>query len=337
MNWFGVSGEGAHGSDDENVIGNYTLGNVLGQGTFGLVRQGKHNTTGQRVAIKIIDAQKMDREALDRETKNQLCLQHANIVKIFEIIEKRNTTFIVMELVQNELFDYLVEQGRLKESAAKKVFSQIVAAVEHCHDSMVVHRDLKPENILLDNDKNVKLADFGLSAQWRKDEFLTDSCGSPNYAAPELLHKNCQYEGPEIDVWSCGVILYVLLTNNLPFDEDSIPKLFRVIKKGHYKMPGYFSADAKDLLKGMLEVDRSKRLTIAQVRNHCWLASERGPAVDLAPTPGVAPKADTNPSPAATVRSTAVLGANATALKSVSQSAQQLIRVLSAVGSIAQA
>jgi len=172
-----------------------------------------------------------------------------------------------------DLFDYLVKHVRLDESEALRLFRQLIDGVDHCHTSGVVHRDLKAENILLDGNNNIKIADFGFAAELIPGELLTKSCGSPNYAAPELLYKGCQYRGPEIDVWSCGVILFALLTITLPFDADSIPALFRLIKRGRYNLPGYVSDDAKDLIQRMLTVDAEKRISISEIRQHSWFTA----------------------------------------------------------------
>jgi len=219
----------------------------------------------------------MEDQKLQREIRNQRCLNHRNVVKVYDVVDRDGAIHIIMEYCPKELFDYIVAQKRMKEEEARRIFRQLVAAVEHCHEQGVVHRDLKPENILLDADYNVKLADFGLSSEWHDGGYLTESCGSPNYAAPELLSKNCRYVGPEVDVWSCGVVLFTLLCNKLPFDADSCPELFKLIKRGQYSTPAYVSQEAKDLIAQMLQVDASKRVTLAEVKKHPWFVSAGNP------------------------------------------------------------
>jgi len=153
------------------------------------------------------------------------------------------------------------------------VFQQIIAGIEYCHGQRVAHRDLKPENILLDDAGNIKIADFGLSNLIRDGDFLKTSCGSPNYAAPEVVSGNL-YGGPEVDVWSCGVILFALLVGSLPFDEDNIPSLFRKIKAGAYTVPSYLSVSAQDLISKMLVVSPIERITIPEIRKHPFFLSE---------------------------------------------------------------
>ncbi|KAJ8570306.1 hypothetical protein K7X08_037278 [Anisodus acutangulus] len=169
-----------------------------------------------------------------------------------------------------ELFDYTVQKGRLQEDEARHLFQQIIAGVEYCHRNRVVHRDLKPENLLLDARGNVKIADFGLSNIMRDGHFLKTSCGSPNYAAPEVVSQKL-YAGPEVDVWSCGVILYALLCGRLPFDDENIPNLFKKIKGGLYTLPTHLSPLARDLIPRMLTVDPMKRISIPDIRQHQWL------------------------------------------------------------------
>ena len=181
--------------------------------------------------------------------------------------------YVVMEYVRSgELFDYIVEKGRLAEDEARHFFQQIISGVEYCHRNMVVHRDLKPENLLLDGTMAVKIADFGLSNVMRDGHFLKTSCGSPNYAAPEVISGRL-YAGPEVDVWSCGVILYALLCGSLPFDDENIPTLFKKIKGGVYSLPGHLSPGARDLIPRLLLVDPLKRVTIPEVRHHPWFTA----------------------------------------------------------------
>ena len=195
---------------------------------------------------------------------------HPHIIRLYEVIETPNDIYVVMEYVESgELFDYIVEKGRLMEDEARHFFQQIISGVEYCHRNMVVHRDLKPENLLLDSRSNVKIADFGLSNVMRDGHFLKTSCGSPNYAAPEVISGRL-YAGPEVDVWSCGVILYALLCGSLPFDDENIPNLFKKIKGGIYTLPSHLSPGARDLIPRMLLVDPLKRITIPEIRQHPW-------------------------------------------------------------------
>ncbi|CAN0266444.1 unnamed protein product [Ectocarpus sp. 6 AP-2014] len=256
------------------VIGRYRLSKTLGIGAFGKVKLGEHMLTGHRVAVKILNRGKI--QALDMEDKVKreinilkLC-RHPHIVRLHEIIDTPSDIFMVMEYAPNgELFDYIVSKGRPTTEEAQRLFQQIVTAVEYCHFHNIVHRDLKPENLLLDQDNNLKIADFGLSNMMRDGEFLRTSCGSPNYAAPEVI-MGTLYAGPEVDVWSCGVILYALLCGSLPFDDESIPSLFKKIKSGMYSLPSHLSALTRDLVPRMLVVDPMKRITIAEIKQHPW-------------------------------------------------------------------
>ena len=176
---------------------------------------------------------------------------------------------MVLEYAGGELFDYLVKHGKMPEERARRFFQQIVCAVEYCHRHKIVHRDLKPENLLLDNDLNVKIADFGLSNIMTDGNFLKTSCGSPNYAAPEVISGKL-YAGPEVDVWSCGVILYVLLVGRLPFDDEFIPTLFKKISSGTYSTPPFVSSGARHIIHKMLKVNPVQRITIQDIRQDPW-------------------------------------------------------------------
>lgn len=176
---------------------------------------------------------------------------------------------MVLEYAERELFDYLVERGRCNDDEARAFFQQVICAVEYCHRHKIVHRDLKPENLLIDSRKSVKIGDFGLSNIMTDGNFLKTSCGSPNYAAPEVISGKL-YAGPEVDVWSCGVILYVLLVGKLPFDDDFIPSLFKKISAGNFHMPSYISAGAANLIRRMLQVHPVHRITIQDIRKDEW-------------------------------------------------------------------
>lgn len=263
-------------SSSEVYLPNYRLGKTLGIGSFGKVKVAEHVQTGHKVAIKILNRKKIKAMDMDEKVRREIKIlklfMHPHIIRLYEVIETPTDIFVIMEYVRaGELFDYIVEKGRLGEHEARHFFQQIVSGVEYCHRNMVVHRDLKPENLLLDSKNNVKIADFGLSNVMRDGHFLKTSCGSPNYAAPEVISGKL-YAGPEVDVWSCGVILYALLCGSLPFDDESIPNLFKKIKGGIYTLPSHLTPGARDLIARMLLVDPLKRITITEIRAHPWFA-----------------------------------------------------------------
>lgn len=216
-------------------------------------------------------------EKVQREINILHLCTHPHIIRLYEVIDTPTDIFLVNEYVSGgELFDYIVSKGRLSADEARNFFHQIISGVEYCHFQKIVHRDLKPENLLLDSNLNIKIADFGLSNLMRDGDFLRTSCGSPNYAAPEVISGHL-YAGPEVDVWSCGVILYALLCGSLPFDDESIPNLFKKIKSGMYSLPTHLSQLAKNLIPRMLEVDPMKRITIPEIRLHPWFQHKLPP------------------------------------------------------------
>lgn len=270
--------EKSSSSNAQVKIGHYILGDTLGIGTFGKVKIATHHLTNHKVAVKILNRQKI--KSLDvvskikREIQNLKLFRHPHIIKLYQVISTPTDIFMVMEYVSGgELFDYIVKHGKLKEPEARRFFQQIISGVDYCHRHMVVHRDLKPENLLLDSNLNVKIADFGLSNMMHDGEFLRTSCGSPNYAAPEVISGKL-YAGPEVDIWSCGVILYALLCGTLPFDDEHVPTLFRKIKSGIFAVPDYLNKEVVSLLCLMLQVDPLKRATIAQIRDHDWFQKD---------------------------------------------------------------
>lgn len=216
-------------------------------------------------------------EKVQREINILHLCTHPHIIRLYEVIDTPTDIFLVNEYVSGgELFDYIVSKGRLSADEARNFFHQIISGVEYCHFQKIVHRDLKPENLLLDANLNIKIADFGLSNLMRDGDFLRTSCGSPNYAAPEVISGHL-YAGPEVDVWSCGVILYALLCGSLPFDDEVIPNLFKKIKSGMYSLPTHLSQLAKNLIPRMLEVDPMKRITIPEIRVHPWFQHKLPP------------------------------------------------------------
>ncbi|KAJ8400012.1 hypothetical protein AAFF_G00400510 [Aldrovandia affinis] len=253
-------------------IGHYILGDTLGVGTFGKVKVGQHELTKHQVAVKILNRQKI--RSLDvvgkirREIQNLKLFRHPHIIKLYQVISTPTDIFMVMEYVSGgELFDYICKNGKLDEKESRRLFQQIISAVDYCHRHMVVHRDLKPENVLLDAQMNAKIADFGLSNMMSDGEFLRTSCGSPNYAAPEVISGRL-YAGPEVDIWSSGVILYALLCGTLGLS------LFKKICDGIFFTPQYLNPSVVSLLKHLLQVDPMKKATIKEIKEDEWFKED---------------------------------------------------------------
>eukprot|EP00371_Babesia_bovis_P003390 XP_001612037.1 protein kinase domain containing protein [Babesia bovis T2Bo] len=255
--------------DGIHMIKDYALLGTLGVGSFGKVKLAIHCETGQKVAIKIIHKDHNMSTAclsrLGREIRAMSNLRHPNVIYVYEVIDTPSTLFIVMEYVDGrELFDYISQHVRMTETQVIHLMRQLLAAVDFCHSKMVCHRDIKPENIILDKDMNLKLGDFGLSNFLREGECLRTPCGSPNYASPEVICGK-SYSGPEIDIWSCGIVLYVLLCECLPFDNDEMSVLFLTIKQGKFHLPSHLSKDARWLLQRMLDVNPASRITMREL------------------------------------------------------------------------
>nr|CAH8840303.1 unnamed protein product [Trichobilharzia regenti] len=260
--------------DDQPHVGKYKFIRTIGKGNFAKVKLASHVITGQQVAIKIIDKTQLSpssRQKLFREVRLMKLLDHPNIVKLFEIIDNDKILYLVMEYASGgEVFDYLVAHGRMKEKEARAKFRQIVSAVQYCHQKHIIHRDLKAENLLLDADMNIKLADFGFSNEFSPGTKLDTFCGSPPYAAPELFQGK-KYDGPEVDVWSLGVILYTLVSGSLPFDGQTLRELRERVLRGKYRIPFYMSTDCESLLKKMLVLNPSRRYTLEMVMKDRWM------------------------------------------------------------------
>jgi carbon catabolite-derepressing protein kinase len=255
----------------------YAFVRNIGEGSFGKVKLARHKVTGQEVAMKTISRRKLiSRDMagrIEREIQYLQLLRHPHIIKLYTVITTKTDIYMVLEYVPMELFDYIVKHGRLGEAKARKLFQQIICAVEYCHRHKIVHRDLKPENLLLDKNMNVKIADFGLSNIMTDGNFLKTSCGSPNYAAPEVIGGKL-YAGPEVDVWSCGVILYVFLVGRLPFDDEFIPALFKKIQAGTFHIPSQTPPGAVNLIKRCLQVHPVHRITIPEIRQDEWFMKD---------------------------------------------------------------
>ncbi len=259
---------------DDPHIGKYRLIKTIGKGNFAKVKLARHELIGKEVAIKIIDKTQLNQGSLQklfREVKIMKCLDHPNIVKLFEVIQTEKTLYLVMEYASGgEVFDYLVAHGRMKEKEARAKFRQIVSAVQYLHQKHIVHRDLKAENLLLDADMNIKIADFGFSNEFTPGNKLDTFCGSPPYAAPELFQGK-KYDGPEVDVWSLGVILYTLVSGSLPFDGQNLKELRERVLRGKYRIPFYMSTDCENLLKKFLVLNPLKRATLENIMKDKWM------------------------------------------------------------------
>uniref|UniRef100_A0A672SVY7 non-specific serine/threonine protein kinase n=1 Tax=Sinocyclocheilus grahami TaxID=75366 RepID=A0A672SVY7_SINGR len=254
-------------TDEQPHVGNYRLLKTIGKGNFAKVKLARHVLTGREVSRYIFNVT----YTLFREVRIMKVLNHPNIVKLFEVIETEKTLYLIMEYASGgEVFDYLVAHGRMKEKEARAKFRQIVSAVQYCHQKRIVHRDLKAENLLLDADMNIKIADFGFSNEFTIGSKLDTFCGSPPYAAPELFQGK-KYDGPEVDVWSLGVILYTLVSGSLPFDGQNLKELRERVLRGKYRIPFYMSTDCENLLKKLLVLNPGKRGSLEQIMKDRWM------------------------------------------------------------------
>ncbi|CAG9324737.1 SNF1-like_8 [Blepharisma stoltei] len=252
----------------------YKLLNTIGRGSYGRVKVAIHTPTDKQVAVKIIELKNItdqDFKNFEREIAILQKLDHPHIAKIHEVIRTPNRYYLVMELIPNgDLQTHLEKAGKVEESKALYWFQQLIYAVDYFHKKHISHRDLKLENLLLDSNNNVKVGDFGFATPMRDGCFLYTFCGSPHYASPEIL-SSFPYCGTEIDIWSCGVILFSLVAGYLPFDENNYSIMFAKIKNAKFKMPPNFSRPLKDLIYRMLDPDPVARITAQQIKNHPWV------------------------------------------------------------------
>ncbi|XP_011297559.1 serine/threonine-protein kinase SIK3 isoform X3 [Fopius arisanus] len=258
-------------------VGYYELDKTIGKGNFAVVKMATHVVTKSKVAIKIIDKTKLSEENLAkifREVHIMKRLRHPHIIRLYQVMETEKMIYLVTEYAPGgEIFDHLVRNGRMSESEARRIFKQIVQAVHYLHQNRVVHRDLKAENLLLDADNNIKLADFGFSNEYTPGVPLSTWCGSPPYAAPEIFEGK-HYDGPRTDVWSLGVVLYVLVCGALPFDGPTMQLLRAVVISGKFRIPFFMSAECEKLIRHMLVVEPERRLSIIQILTHPWMGGD---------------------------------------------------------------
>lgn len=254
----------------------YELGRLLGQGTFAKVYYARNLKTGMSVAIKMIDKEKVFRVGLIDQTKREISVmrlvRHQHVVQLYEVMASKTKIYFVMEYAKGgELFNK-VAKGKLKEDAARKYFQQLISAVDFCHSRGVYHRDLKPENLLLDENGNLKVSDFGLSAlaeSKHQDGLLHTTCGTPAYVAPEVIIRK-GYDGSKADIWSCGVILYVLLAGYLPFHDSNLMEMYKKIGKGEFKFPNWFPLEVRRLLSKILDPNPGTRISLSKIMENSW-------------------------------------------------------------------
>ncbi|RRT50307.1 hypothetical protein B296_00023201 [Ensete ventricosum] len=290
----GMEAEEADREVRKMVLGKYEMGRVLGKGTFSKVHHGRELSSGESVAIKVIDKEKIRREAglmeqIQREIAVMRLVRHANVVELREVMATKSRIFFVMEFVRGGELFARIARGRLPEDQARRYFHQLISAVDFCHSRGVSHRDLKPENLLLDEHGDLKVSDFGLSAlpeQLRHDGLLHTQCGTPAYVAPEVLR--CRgYDGAKADLWSCGVILFVLLAGFLPFQDESLTRMYRKVFKTEYQVPPWFSGEARRLVSRLLVIDPGKRISIPAIMQLPWFkkGSCRPSPIHIPPPP----------------------------------------------------
>ncbi|KAG6770101.1 hypothetical protein POTOM_025769 [Populus tomentosa] len=295
-----------------NKLGKYQVGRTIGEGTFAKVKLAVDTTNGNQVAIKIMDKNMVMQSDLknqvQREIRTMKLLHHPNIVRIHEVIGTKTKIFMVMEYISGgQLADKLVRiiqvaasaiprvsvsldisnpvrtlftqsyAKKLNESEARTIFHQLIDAVDYCHTRGVYHRDLKPENLLLDSKGNLKVSDFGLSAFHKPASMLTTACGSPCYVAPELI-ANKGYHGEAADVWSCGIILFELLSGYLPFDERNLIMLYKKISTAEYTCPLWFTKSQRKLISRILDPNPRKRITIPEIIEDEWFRIDYVPS-----------------------------------------------------------
>lgn len=258
--------------DENNPLPNYTFGKSIGEGTFGKVYLGIHNLTEEKVAIKVLEKEKIleseDIERINREIRFLKKFKNINIIKIYEVVETKNKVFFIMEHAPGgELFNYIVAKKKLDEKEASFFFAQIIHALDFIHKHNIVHRDVKPENMLLTENKTIKLIDFGLSNQYNKGGLLKTPCGSPCYAAPEMILGR-KYGGSHIDIWSCGITLFAMVCGYLPFEDKNNDKLYKKILDCKIEFPSHIGELSKSMITRLLTVNPSKRITFEEIKLH---------------------------------------------------------------------
>lgn len=265
-------------------VGKYEVGRTIGEGTFAKVKFARNTETGESVAVKVLAKSTILEHKMVDQIKREISImkivRHPNIVRLHEVLASQTKIYIVLEFVTGgELFDKIVHQPKLPENECRRYFQQLIDAVAHCHSKGVYHRDLKPENLLLDASCNLKVSDFGLSALPQQGVgLLYTTCGTPNYVAPEVL-SNQGYDGAAADVWSCGVILYVLMAGYLPFSETDLPTLYKKINAAEFSCPYWFPLEVNSLIHKILNPNPKERIRIEGIKKDPWFRKHYVPPV----------------------------------------------------------
>lgn len=262
-------------------ISNYVFGRTLGRGSFSQVKLAQKSDTGEFVAVKIVAKHILKKQSLMNKLRSEISvlklLSHENLTSLLDVIENSTHIFLVMEFSDGpDFFDYLVGRGALPLSEALSFFQQIICGVEYCHKRLICHRDIKPENILLDKNMNVKIADFGLATLSQPGEMLDSTCGSPHYCDP-VIARGAPYDGRKADIWSCGVVLFAMVTGHLPFNDDNLGRLLKRVQTGNYELPSNLPDDLRSLIKAMMNVHPDQRISIEQIKKHPWYNSSPPP------------------------------------------------------------
>lgn len=271
----------------EEVSKQYDIKQKLGTGSFAVVKMGIRKSDGAKFALKIVKKKNLNQEELatiNEEVEIMYKIEHENIVQLEEIFDTPKNLYMVLELLTGgELFERIVDKGQYSERQASQLIRDIATAIKYLHSVGIVHRDLKPENLIYrneDDDSAIKITDFGLAKYLEgSDAQMTTACGTPGYVAPEIL-KNDPYD-KAVDLWSLGVILYILLCGFPPFYDENAAGLYSQIKRGEYDFPEPYWTDisdqAKDLVSKLLTVDPAKRCTTSQLLAHPWVAQNAAP------------------------------------------------------------
>ncbi|TKY56591.1 CBL-interacting serine/threonine-protein kinase 11 [Spatholobus suberectus] len=263
-------------AENPALFGKYEVGRLLGCGAFAKVYHARNVETGQSVAVKVVSKKKLNSTGLASNVKREISimsrLHHPNIVKLHEVLATKTKIYFVLEFAKGGELFARIAKGRFGEDHARRYFQQLISAVGYCHARGVFHRDLKPENLLLDENGNLKVSDFGLSAvkdQVGVDGLLHTLCGTPAYVAPEILAKK-GYDGAKVDVWSCGVVLFVLVAGYLPFNDPNLMVMYRKIYKGEFRCPRWFSMELRRFLTRLLDTNPETRITVDEILREPW-------------------------------------------------------------------